>query len=269
VNLTDLATVKKYVPNASTSSDNVLAMLVSSQSQGFLDLINRKNLESASYTETRSGLGSRFIQLENWPVTAVTSLQVDNTQYSASTSWNARGFQFTTLGKVSLVSGCFPRGMQNVVISYTAGYAPIPVVSELQTIPAATPFVIQPAFPNWRGDVGVSFFGGAALTYVNGPPAASQYFVTPLGNNYAGQYLFNATDAGKQVTLSYNYAGIPFDIVQAVNEMVLLRYRQRDRMDVNSMSIGGTVTSYAKEDYPKDVWRTIETYRRLFFTAGF
>jgi hypothetical protein len=269
LNLTDLATVKKYITNVSTNSDNVLAGLVSSESQTFLDEIGRLNLESASYSEVRSGTGSKFIQLMNFPVTAITSLGINGCPLSLSTAWNMKGYIFDANGKLTLICFAFLYGRGNIAVSYTAGYAPITVTAELQTIPATAPYTIQVANPNWRSDGGVNYFGGAALTPVSGAPSTGQYFVTPLGQNYAGQYLFAASDAGKQVQITYNFAGIPADIVGAVNEMVALRYAQRSTAGQDSQSIGDSTTKFTKDDYTKHVWRVIKKYKQRFSLPGF
>lgn len=263
MDLTDLATIKKYLNLTTTSSDAVLAFLVSSQSQVFYDEIGRPTLEAANVTEVRDGQGSDFMQLLTYPVNSFSSLQIDSTLVPASNAWNTSGYQFDALGKVSLIGYRFCLGRKNVVATYNAGYVPVPVTNELQTIPAGT-LTIFAAQSNWRADVSVNFFiGGAALTPVVGAPAAGQYFVQN------GVYLFNVADVGKQVLLNYNRAGIPMDVVQAVNEMAAMRYRQRDRIDTDSVSIGGTVTTYSKDDYPKDVWRVIKKYKRYFFAPGF
>jgi hypothetical protein len=264
VDLTDLATVKKYLNLTSTTSDAVLASLASSQSQAFYDLIGRVSLESQAFTEVRDGRGASFMQLVNFPLTALDSLQIDSSVVPASTGWNKSGYQFDELGKVSLIGFTFCVGRRNVIAIGKAGYLPIAVTNELQTIPAATPFTLQAAQSNWRSDVSVNFFiGGAALTPVLVAPGPGQYFVVN------GNYLFNTADAGKQVLLNYNRAGIPMDVVQAVNEMAALRYRQRDRLDTDSVTIGNTTTTYSKEDYPKDVWQVIKKYKRYFFAPGF
>lgn len=263
MDLTDLATVKSYLNLSSISSDAILASLVSSQSQAFYDLISRASLEPATYTEVRDGRGSDFIQLLNYPVTGVTSLQIDSTIVPASSAWNKMGYQFDELGKLSLIGPCFPCGRRNVVIVYTAGYAPVTMLNELRTIPAS-PFTLQAAQSNWRADLNVKFFiGGATLTPVNVAPAAGEYFVTN------GSYIFNVTDTGKQVLLSYTRAGIPMDVVQTVNEMVTVRYRGRDSIGSDTVNIGGTSTSYSRDDYPKDVWLVIKKYKRYFFAPGF
>ena len=264
MDLTDLATIKKYLNLTSTTSDAVLASLVSSQSQAFYDLINRTSLEPHAVTEVRDGRGANFMQLLEYPVNALSSLQIDSTVVPASTAWNKRGYQFDSLGKVTLIGYSFCVGRKNVVAVYNAGYQPIAVANELQTIPAGS-LTIFAAQSNWRSDVSVNFFiGGAALSPVLTAPAAGQYFIVQNG-----VYLFSAADVGKQVLLNYNRAGIPMDVVQAVNDMGALRYRQRDQIGTASINIGGTTTSYSKEDYPKNVWRVVEKYKRNFSAPGF
>jgi hypothetical protein len=157
-----------------------------------------------------------------------------------------------------------------VVVVYVAGYAPIAVQNELQTIPAMAPFVITPQQPNWRTDAGVVYFvGGVGLTPVTVAPGAAQYYIVPLGQPYAGQYQFNAADAGKQVQLTYQYAGFPQDIPQAINEIVGNRYRDRDHLDVDSTMIGATTTKYLTQDFSKHVWRVIKKHKRNFSLPGF
>jgi hypothetical protein len=269
VNLTDLVSLKTYLTNTSPNSDAVLARLVSSASSDFLTEIGRAGLESQTYTEVRDGTGSCFMQLLNYPVNGFGSLQINNSVVPLSSGWNSSGYQWDANGKLSLIGFNFCWGRRNVIATYPAGYLPLTIEDELQTIPAAAPYVINLQNPNWRSDEGVAYFvGGADLTPVTGAPAVGEYFVTPIGQNYAGQYLFNAADAGKQVQISYTCSGVPTDVSQAVVEIAAIRYRQRDRMDVNSMSIGGTTTQYSKEDYPSDVWRIIKKYKRYFSIPG-
>jgi hypothetical protein len=272
MNLTDLASVKRYMNLATTNSDATLSGLIPSESQTFLDETGRSSFDSQSYSEVRDGHGSDIMQLAYFPVTAVASLQIDSDVMPLSTAWNMRGFQWDALGKISLVGGIFScggyftQGRKNVLVNYTAGYLPIIVPSELQTIPATPgPCVIQVAQPNWRTDSGVVYFiGGGPLAPVLGAPTVGQYFV--MGN---GGYLFNAADQGKQVQISYTAAGYPGDIVGAVNEMVLLRYKQRDNIDVKSQRLGETTTTFSGADYPNNVKRIMKKYKRYFYVPGF
>ncbi|MGH3430897.1 MAG: hypothetical protein ACRDQZ_25565 [Mycobacteriales bacterium] len=273
MSLTNLAALKRYINLKTVNSDLVLAGLIDSQSQAFLDETGRTTFDSQEQTEIRDGMGSDIMQLSFWPVTGFTSLQIDRRSIPLSTQPFQSGYVWNALGKVSLRCFEFCGGRQNVVAVYTAGYLPVDVFDELQTIPAAPAspdswpqaYTIWVLRPNWQANVQVKFFsGGAILTPVNGLPASGEYYV--LGD---GGYLFAAADAGKQVLMSYSAAGYPADLVGAVNEMVLLRYRQKDQLEVASMSIAGTVTTYNNADYPKDVWRVIKKYKRYFSVPGF
>lgn len=278
--LTDLATLKRYLSIATLNSDAKLANLIPDQSAAFLTETGRTSFDVTTYTEVRDGLGVDMMQLAYWPVLSVASLTKNGRVLPLSTGWNSWGYQFDALGKITLICdtfSCSPSisfNRKNVTVVYSAGYPTVTVSGELQTIPpapttpgvswpqAATIYVLQ---PNWRSDVGISFFGGAALTPASGPPAAGQYFV--LGN---GGYLFNAADIGKQVVLSYVAAGYPSDMVGAVNRMVALRYYQQGHEDKRQDRLGdGATITYSKEDYPKDVWRIINNYKKFFFTPGF
>lgn len=111
---------------------------------------------------------------------------------------------------------------------------------------------------NTLSDQGVQFFvGGAALTKVLIAPAAGQYFLVSEGN-----YLFNATDAGKGVLVSYTPAGTPADIILAVIQLVSLNYKRRDWIGVRSLAmkdIGST--SYTLEIDP-GIREVMELYKR-------
>lgn len=263
--------MKRYLNLNTTTSDAVLASLIPSASDDFIRETGRDSFEIKQYTEVRDGRGSDFMQLIHWPVQAIlTGFTIDGRAIGASSGWNSRGFQFDELGKITLVGYDFTPGRRNVVIPYLAGYAPIAVQNELQTVPATAPYIITPQQPNWRADAGVTYFvDGAALNPVTVAPAAGQYFIVPLGQPYAGQYLFNAADAGAQVQLTYTYAGFPADIPQAINEIVGNRYRDRDHLDVDSITMGQTTTKYLTQDFSKHVWRVIKKHKRNFSLPGF
>ena len=269
--LTDLPTVKNYLKLNTTNSDAILASLINSSSQDFLDETGRQSFDAQTYTEVRDGQGTDFMQLTWWPVNSIASLQIDSLVLAASNAWNSPGYQFDMNGKVSLIGYRFCLGRRNVAITYNAGYPQTSVTNELQTIPSGPgPYTIQVMDPLFLADAGVKFFvGGAALTPVSGAPAAGQYYVTPLGQPYAGLYLFNSGDAGKQVQISYTASGIPSAIIEAVNEMVALRYRDRDHIDTDSMSIGETTTKFVNKEYPLHVQRVMKKYKRYLFGFGF
>jgi hypothetical protein len=136
MNLTDLQTVKNYIGLSGTNSDAVLTNLIAGQSQAFLDETGRTTFDSETYTEVRDGKGSDIMQLQYFPVTGFTSLQIDSCMIPLSTAYNMRGYQWDALGKVTLICGEFGCRRKNVIPIYTAGYLDTNIVGELQTIPA-------------------------------------------------------------------------------------------------------------------------------------
>jgi len=74
--------------------------------------------------------------------------------------------------------------------------------NEAHTIPSVTPYLIAVNnAPTWVSDGGVIYtIGGGSLTYTAGTPGPGQYT-----HDSAGNYTFNAADAGKGVKITYNW----------------------------------------------------------------
>jgi hypothetical protein len=69
------------------------------------------------------------------------------------------------------------------------------------------------------------------------------------------------------VTVSYTagYASVPEDVAQAVNEMVAIKLKGRDRIGLLSQSVGGETVSYQVLSRPTSIDDTIARYKRLSF----
>lgn len=118
--LTDLATVKEMAKITGTSDDAKLGLIISAVSAAISNYCNR-NFGSATYTETYNGSGTKFQWLRQRPVSAVASVSIYGTTIPAQGSNpNAYGYSFD-LNRLYF-AGFFPEGMQNVVVTYTAGY---------------------------------------------------------------------------------------------------------------------------------------------------
>ncbi|MFZ1923484.1 MAG: hypothetical protein WAU57_17820, partial [Xanthobacteraceae bacterium] len=150
----------------------------------------------------------------------------------------------------------FRPGRQNVMVSYSAGYA---VSGEAATVPAAPgPYNVAVAAPfgPWAGDCGVTYAGGTALTAVAGTPGAGQYNVS------AGVYSFAAADAGAAVLLTYGF--IPAAINNACIEWVAERYRYRTRVGQSAQTVAGQMTSsYSLKDIPDFIRASLDPYRSV------
>lgn len=117
--------------------------------------------QPVTYTETYDGTGTPRMFLRNWPIISVSSLTVFGCNVQASTSQASPGYVIDGTAKsISLISpfsgpgnwsgsyygtgrwpafglgilARFPVGVQNITITYTAGFNSLPV-TELQTIP--------------------------------------------------------------------------------------------------------------------------------------
>lgn len=101
-------------------------------------------VQPVSYDEFYDGSGTDSLQLRNWPITAVASLNVNGRTIPASSGIGHFGYVVDGDGKfLSMRSGgwnyqrgggCssgFPDGAQNVEVQYTAGFAAVPFDLEM------------------------------------------------------------------------------------------------------------------------------------------
>jgi hypothetical protein len=118
------ADVQAFLSLAAGQDAALLQTLCTNASAFVLNFINR-NLLSASYTETRNGNGGDRMPLYQWPITDVASVSIDGVTVPLSTGASAPGYvaDDTTL---YLRGYRFCQGVQNVVVSYTAGLASVP-----------------------------------------------------------------------------------------------------------------------------------------------
>jgi len=123
--LTTLSDVKAWLNVQTTNDDALLTRLISAASTFIQSWLNRQ-IASQSYTQTLNGNASRKMVLENWPITAVSSLTIDGVVVSQSPNSQTTGYMFDDK-VVYLISRSFCRGLQNIVISYTAGYSSVPL----------------------------------------------------------------------------------------------------------------------------------------------
>lgn len=127
INPADLCTVddlKTWLNVQGSTDDALFQRLVTAVSVYMQNWMNR-TIHSMSYTDTRDGCGTDIIVLGNRPVTEVTSLSVGGVSVAPSLDGVQAGFVFDDMA-VYLVGSKFPRGRQNVKISYKAGWATVP-----------------------------------------------------------------------------------------------------------------------------------------------
>lgn len=251
--LTTLANAKSWLGITSTTDDQALSRLISQVSQVIRAYCSRASFLSKTYNETYDGQGSRFINLRQWPVTNVAALAVGGTSIVAGTygsngtpqnsgyffdAWD--GVSAGRPAKLSLLGYSFYEGLQNISVSYTAGYL---VAGEAQNI-NNTDHKVTPLAPygSWGGDSGVSYASGAAMVAVASAPSVGQY-VPPNPFAVSGStayYQFSAGDANVPVVLNYSF--IPADVENICIELVGERFRYKSRISEKSHSSGGAET---------------------------
>lgn len=104
-------------------------------------------------TATLDGTGSEALVLPKHPVTAVSQVDVDGTTLAAS------AYKFIEAGVVYRTSGVWAVGRQNIDVTYTHGYSPIP--GDVKAI------VLETASRAWRSGAGLTqeSVGSYSVTY--------------------------------------------------------------------------------------------------------
>jgi hypothetical protein len=125
--LTTLANVKAYLspPLTTTNDDALLARLITASSQFIQNWLNR-TIAVSIYTETRNGTGGMRLFLRNRPVIEISSLTIDGVAVAPSApAPTGAGYLFDD-SSIYLVGRSFTKGLQNVVVQYSAGFAATP-----------------------------------------------------------------------------------------------------------------------------------------------
>ena len=283
--LTTLGALKAWLnaPASDTTQDANLAAIISGVSRLWLNWTGRATLNSlGTYSEWYDGPGANPLLPRNAPVTAITALNILGVAVPQSTDHLAYGWVLSDDGLrvylvgwapvmpqlymtrgpygISYAAGGFGRVPQSVQLAYTAGYAPLAVSGESQTVPAQQPNLLAFSSLNegpWVSDSGVSYAGGSALTKVTGAPAQGQYALESTG------YLFATADAGAAVEISYSVGNPPDDVQQAVLQHCTLVAKRASRPDTASDTIpGASIIAYRRFELPPEVQRVIDVYRR-------
>lgn len=257
--LTTPARAAVWMANAPSLPSPVLSQLISSMTGMIYNKLNRARLYSQPFVRTFDGTGNYQLVLPDWPVTAVTAVQVGSQAINpyplppagqAPTSTFGYGYRFVPWAGnlpgdpvvLEFVGGYWRYGAQNVKVTYNAGYL---IANEQWTvITGSTPansVTVQQPLGIWCRDNGVvNTATGLPMVPVTGAPASGQY--TPPPDSAPGLYIFNATDVAGGLTVQISYSFIPADLEEACIQMVAERYSYRTRIGEESKSLGGQET---------------------------
>ena len=156
------------------------------------------------------------------------------------------------------------QGIQNVAISYTAGYTTF-VPAEDQTVPASPgPYTVEvDEAATFYLDQGVTLASdGTPLTPVTGAPGPLQYTPPLFGQTPPGVYTFNAGQQAADVNISYLYGAPPEDLSEAAARLVAQMYKKRSWIGQNSQIQPGIgTTAYSSLEVEIGTAMTIERYK--------
>lgn len=260
--LTVLPRVQLWLPNAGTAANPLLSsIIIPDASRTIVNLLNRDRIHYWTHIRTFDGVGNYQIVLPDYPVISITSVQMGAAMIQpaplpaapSTNSFGGYGYRFVpwngylpgSPSVVEMVNGRFQRGVQNIVVTYQAGYV---VQNEPFTIPSgAGPhlYTVTQQFGIWAVDNGVTYSDtGAALTpTTTSPPPVGTY--NPPADPPAtlaglGQYTFSTSDAGRTVLIDYSF--IPPDLEAACIQLASETYSYRDRIGQMDKTLGGQET---------------------------
>ena len=114
--LTTLENVKAALHITVTDDDTLLESLINRISAAVESYCRRK-FKARDYTEKYDGDGTTVLYLKQYPVNSVTTLKI-----SGSVVDSANYVIYDEVGKIVLRYTYFPEGLQNIEVTYNAGY---------------------------------------------------------------------------------------------------------------------------------------------------
>src|SRR5690348_5770161 len=128
--LTTLADVKAWLQSGEgvfPDSDDLLLIRLITAASRFIETWLMRPIALVDWREVRDGTGGRHLVLANFPVVAVSSLSIDGMTIppAPSDGGSGTGYVPTPTG-LHLRGYVFSRRTQNVIVTYTAGYAAVP-----------------------------------------------------------------------------------------------------------------------------------------------
>lgn len=266
--LTSLAAVKDWLGITTDGSDTELTRLIEAGSAFAYGVMNRGSFAAHEVIETSRGNGKDTMLLREWPVLSITSLGIQGNEVKAATVGNfglaSNGYQLSDNGlpnspqSINLFGTCFFYKSQ-VQAVYRAGYEATEDYT-IETVTAESVETVVGIIPGssgfWLVDFGV-LIDGVDATKVASDPSTGEYAISEWG-----EYTFSVADKDKVASISYGYA--PWDVSQAVCELVGETFRYKQRIGVKSKSLAGQETvSYFDSAVTPTIASTFNLYQNV------
>lgn len=200
-----LVSTAEYNAYAGTSGQDTLIGILIALAQGAIEAYCDRAFDSATYTaETYDGSGTDSLQLRQWPVTDIDSVSIreglsdatpvvqDDSTYlvnaqsgllrrlSGMEGW-ADTSVFRINGVLALAAeATWPMGRENIVVTYTAGYATIP-----QNLKLACYRLVDHLRGVRGSDGNLISEGMDAYSYTRGVPDAQHWAMTGITREVA------------------------------------------------------------------------------------
>lgn len=140
--------------------DNILSQLLTAASAFIANFLSR-DIFTATYTEYRDGPGGFDLLTLNFPITAVSLVEINGVAITLATDTVMYGYTFNSR-QISLRGFKFTRGRKNIKITYTAGYAAVPYDLEQACLELVA---YKYKSRDWAGQSS-KIIGGENVTYV-------------------------------------------------------------------------------------------------------
>jgi len=129
--LTTLAVAKSHlsINSSDTAQDARLELFINSASERIERFTDRVLKSQGAITELQHGRRENILLLKQWPIIAVSQLNIDSTALftDPATIVPPTDYMITDEGSCLLyISRHFPSGFNNIKILYTAGYTTVP-----------------------------------------------------------------------------------------------------------------------------------------------
>lgn len=113
---------------------------------------------------------------------------------------------------------------------------------------------------NWPITAVSALYLNNNLTAASSDGIAAGYLFADRALYLVGGLVFTSGRLNVSLSYTFGYSVIPYDVTQAVAELVASRYRRRGHYDQDSQALNQQVISFSRKDIPPEVQTVINNY---------